>query len=188
MSSSFLIKLRFYFFSNFPLILFFALIFLLFLTNTVHESYPDEFDDILGGWYILHGKFLYSGFFTHHNPFGYILAAVVEFFSGQSFVRFRWVYAIVLFVYILWTYLFLQKRFSYEKVRFYLFTILLFAIGATYFWGHMLLADNVAALLLLPVFALLFLRFFTISMALQLFFSPLFTVWPPLLLVTACPI
>ena len=152
--------LRKYLSSNFALIIYFAIIFGLFLTNTVHESYPDEFDDILGGWYLLHGKFLYSGFFTHHNPFGYILSAGIELVSGQSFVRFRIVYAVVLFAYMIWTYLFLKKKFIHRNISFYLFVILLFGIGATYFWGHMLLADNLAALLILPVFALVFLRSF----------------------------
>lgn len=141
-------------------IIFFAFIFFIFFTNAVHESYPDEFDNILGGWYMLHGKLLYSGFFTHHNPIAYMLSAVVEVFSGQSFVRFRLVYALGLFAYILWTFLFLKKRFIHKDIQFYLFFILLFAASATYFWGHMVLADNIAALLILPVFSLLFLRFF----------------------------
>lgn len=160
MNAPFFIKLRSYFIANLPYIVFFGLILLIFLTNTVHESYPDEFDDILGGWYMLHGKFLYSGFFTHHNPFGYILSAGIELVSGHSFVRFRLVYAVVLFVYMVWTYLFLKKKFIHRNISFYLFVIFLFGIGATYFWGHMLLADNIAALLILPVFALVFLRSF----------------------------
>lgn len=153
-------RLRYYFLRYFPYIVFFAFILFIFLTNTVHESYPDEFDDILGGWYLLHGSPLYSGFFTHHNPFAYILSAGIEIFSGRSFFQFRFVYAIVLFVYLLWTYIFLQKRFARYDLKFYLAVILLFGIGATYFWGHMLLADNIAALLLLPVFSLLFLRIY----------------------------
>ncbi len=66
----------------------------IFLINTVHEQYPDEFDNILGGWYILHGRLIYTGFFTHHGPVAYYIAALVEIFSGQSFVRFRIVYSI----------------------------------------------------------------------------------------------
>lgn len=153
-------KLKSIVFSHSAYIIFFAIIFSLFLTNAVHESYPDEFDNILGGWYMLHGKFLYSGFFTHHNPVAYILSAGIELLSGQSFVRFRLIYAVGLFAYIVWTYFFLSKRFTFKNTNFYLFFILLFGVGATYFWGHMLLADNLAALFILPAFSLLFLRMF----------------------------
>ncbi len=137
--------------------IFFVFIFFIYLTNTLHESYPDEFDNILGGWYMLHGKPLYTGFFTHHNPLAYVLSAVIELFSWQSFVRLRLIYAVLLFAYTVWSYVYLRKRFAGRDLHFYLFFIFLFAIGATYFWGHMLLADNLAAFFLLPIFALLFL-------------------------------
>lgn len=129
-------------------------------SNTLHEVYPDEFDNILGGWYMLHGKLLYTGFFTHHNPIAYILSAFIELFSWQSFVRFRIIYAALLFAYLTWSYLFLQKRLEKIDISFYIFVLLFFGMAATYFWGHMLLADNLAALFLLPVVSLLFLKSF----------------------------
>ena len=36
-----------------------VLLFWILYTNTFHEEYPDEFDNILGGYYILHGKLPY---------------------------------------------------------------------------------------------------------------------------------
>lgn len=145
---------------NYFQIVFFAFIGFVLLTNTLHESYPDEFDDILGGWFLLHGKLLYTGFFTHHNPVGYFLSAFIELFTFHSFVRFRLFYSLLLFIYIVWTYLSLKKRLKIEHIPSYLITIVLYAIGATYFWGHMVLADNLAALFFLPVFVLLFLKSF----------------------------
>ena len=85
-------------------------LFCLFLLNAFHESYPDEFDNIMGGWYILHGKLIYSGFFTHHGPVPYFLAALLELFSWQSFVRFRIVYAIFLFLFNVFVFWFYKKQ------------------------------------------------------------------------------
>lgn len=126
----------------------------IFLANALHESYPDELDNILGGWYILHGRLPYIGFFSHHGPVAYFLASTVELFSGQSFVRFRIVYTLFLLVWLLWSYRFLAKRFG-DQVRFLLFLIPLLGLSLTYFWGQMFLADNLAAFLLLPSYVLL---------------------------------
>ena len=127
----------------------------LFLINTLHEQYPDEFDNILGGWYMLHGRLIYTGFFTHHNPVAYFIAAAIELFSGRNFVIFRFLYSVVLFGYLAWTYAYFRSRFGKQLMTFYLVFIALIGLSATYFWGHMLLADNIAAYCLVPVFGLL---------------------------------
>lgn len=132
----------------------------IFLINTLHESYPDEFDNILGGWYILHGRLIYTGFFTHHGPVAYYIAALVEIFSGRSFFRFRIVYSIFLLAYFLWTYFFLKNRVDIIKSRPYLYFIPVIGIAATYFWGHMLLADSISGFFLTPVYALLLVKIF----------------------------
>ena len=141
-------------------VLFVLVMLAIFLINSVHESYPDEFDNILGGWYILHGRLIYTGFFTHHGPIAYFIAALVEIFSGRSFVRFRLVYAVFLLAYFLWTYLFLNKRVGTIKSRPYLYFIPVIAITATYFWGHMLLADTISGFFLTPVYVLMLLKIF----------------------------
>src|ERR1700722_10722844 len=141
-------------------VLFVLVMLAIFLINSVHESYPDEFDNILGGWYILHGRLIYTGFFTHHGPIAYFIAALVEIFSGRSFIRFRIVYAIFLLAYFLWTYLFLNKRVGIIKSRPYLYFIPVIGITATYFWGHMLLADTISGFFLTPVYVLMLLKIF----------------------------
>ncbi|HSW97853.1 MAG TPA: hypothetical protein VLF89_08565 [Candidatus Saccharimonadales bacterium] len=138
--------------------LFILVMLILFILNSLHESYPDEFDNILGGWYILHGRLIYTGFFTHHGPTAYFLAAIVEIFSGRSFVRFRIVYSIFLLAYFLWTYYFLKTRTGIIKLRPYLYFIPVIGIAATYFWGQMLLADTISGFFLIPVYVLLFLK------------------------------
>ena len=62
--------------SNFPIIGLFIILFCLFLINSVHTSYPDEFENILGGFYINQGRLPYIGFFTHHGPFTYFFASI----------------------------------------------------------------------------------------------------------------
>lgn len=123
-----------------------------FLVNTLHEAYPDEFDNILGGWYIIHGRLPYSGFFTHHGPIPYFIAAFITLFTGQSFVRFRILYAFFLLVTLLVTYFFLKKSLGKNLVGFFPFFVALLGIAGTYYWTHMLLADNIAALCFLPLY------------------------------------
>lgn len=137
-------------------ITFILLVFVLFFVNAFHESYPDEFDNILGGWYILQGKLPYTGFFTHHGPIPYFLSTFILLFSGQSFVKFRIIYSILLAIYMLLTYFFLRKRLGDTITDIYPFFILVLGLFASYYWSHMLLADNIAAFLLFPIYALIF--------------------------------
>jgi hypothetical protein len=138
---------------------FILLIGFVFLVNTFHESYPDEFDNLLGGRYVLEGKIIYRDFFTHHGPVAYWLAALIEIPSRISFVRFRVFYSFFLTGFVFASYAFLRRRFR-AKADFYPVYITVLAISATYFWGHMLLADSLAGFLLVPVYALVFLSAF----------------------------
>jgi len=138
----------------------FFIVFCIFSVNSLHESYPDEFDNIMGGWLNLHGELIYKDWFTHHNPFAYWLASIIEIFSGQSFVKFRFLYSIFLFLLTIGGFYYLKKTIGLDRVKFYLGFILFLAISATYFWGHMLLADSLAAFLLIPVFGLLVLKIY----------------------------
>lgn len=131
----------------------------IFLANSLHISYPDEFDNILGGRYIAEGKIIYRDFFTHHGPVGYFVAAFVYLFSGQSFVRFRIFYGLFLFLLIFGQYVFLSKSLNIRnKFSFYLLYIFLSGILATYIWSHLLLADSLSAFLFVPVYLLLFVK------------------------------
>jgi len=126
--------------------------------NTLHEEYPDEYDNILGGKFIIHGILPYSGFFSHHGPVAYFLSALIYLFSGSSFVRFRIIYSIFLFLYSLGVYQYLKKSIGSIETKFYLFFIAIVGIAATYFWGHMFIADNLSAYFITPVLALIILK------------------------------
>lgn len=132
----------------------------LFILNSLHEKYPDEFDNILGGWYILHGKLPYVGFFTHHGPVPYFIASFLLLFVGQSFVRFRIAYALLLSCVIFGTYLLLKKRVGKKQLKFFPVFIIFLAFESTYYWVQMLLADNIAAFSFLLAFSLIFLKAF----------------------------
>jgi hypothetical protein len=135
-----------------------GLLFVVYYANSFHEEFTDEFDNILGGVYILHGKLPYIGFFSHHNPVPYFLASFIAIFSGHSFVAFRILYAIFLFVFAILGYYAVRKSVGNQSSRFYVGFIGVTAIAATYFWGHMLLADSLAAVFFGPALAIIFLK------------------------------
>ena len=139
-------------------IIYLFLLFSIFYSNTFHEEYPDEYDNILGGKFIVHGILPYTGFFSHHGPVGYFLAAILYLLSGSSFVKFRIVYSVFLFLYSLGIYKYLKKSVGKIETKFYLFFLLILGIASTYFWGHMLIADNLSAYFIVPTLALIILK------------------------------
>lgn len=135
-----------------------AVLLVILLINTFHESYPDEFDNILGGWYILHGKIIYKDFFTHHGPIAYFISVPALIFSGNSFVKFRLIYSLFLLLMLTLPYLYIRRSVGAAATRFYIALLYIIAIASIYFWGQMLLADNLAGYFLLPVATLLILK------------------------------
>lgn len=143
---------------NWAKILYLFSLFAIFFVNTFHEEYPDEYDNILGGKFITHGILPYSGFFSHHGPVGYFLAAFLYLFSGPSFVRFRIVYSIFLFLYSLGIYKYIRKSVGRIETNFYLLFLFVVGIASTYFWGNMIIADNLSAYFLVPTLILIILK------------------------------
>ncbi len=136
----------------------FILLFAIFFINTFHEEYPDEYDSLVGGRYILLGKLPYRDWFQHHQPLAYSVAAGIQLFTGQSFVRFRMAYAVLLFAFFVATYLLVKKRTKEVNTGFYVPFLFAVALAGTYFWGQMLLADTLAAYLIIPGYGLLLLK------------------------------
>ena len=137
---------------NYLSIIGFLLLFFIILTNQVHQAYPDEFENILGGIFILKGRLPYSGFFTHHNPFAYFFAVPIALLSGASFVKFRIILGVVYLASFIAFFIYIKKRFSGLERATLTFFYALIVLGSTYMWGHMLLADSLSALLLAPVY------------------------------------
>lgn len=129
-----------------------------FFINTFHTQFPDEFDNIYGGFLINQGKLPYTGFFTHHNPGAYFLASLITFFTGRSFVHFRIIFALILFTGYVGSFFFLKKRLKNISLHFFLFYGVLVAIGATYWWGQMLLSETIVGYLLVPVMLLVIIK------------------------------
>ncbi len=142
------------------LVVFFGVILLLSLVNTVHESFPDEYDNILGGYYITNGILPNIGFFTHHNIGAYFLAAVNTIFTQQSFVWFRILFAFEAWIGIVLTYLLFRRAFGNEKSRFYLLYVAIVFVGSTYWWGQMFLSETLVSYLIVPVYGLVLLKSF----------------------------
>src|SRR3989304_6532101 len=134
-----------------------SLLFLLaiLLVNSLHEEYPDEFDSIVGGRYILEGKLPYRDWFQHHQPGAYLLAALLLPISDGSFVRFRIVLSVAFFIIYFLGYQAVKRRGGESVARWYLPFLLLLGAAGTYFWGQMLLADTLAAYLFIPAYAII---------------------------------
>jgi hypothetical protein len=128
---------------------------LILIVNTFHEKYPDEFDNILGGWLINRGYQLYQDFFTHHNPLAYWTAALITFFTRQSFVMFRVGLAVFWFILGFGFWKYFKKRFGEKIANTYLVYLFVYAIASTYYWVQMLLADSLSAFLYIPVFLMM---------------------------------
>lgn len=139
-------------------LLVFGLLLIIFIVNAFHEKYPDEFDSIVGGRYITEGKLPYRDWFQHHQPGAYVMAAGILPFTGRSFVKFRVGWEIVLYAMLVGSYVLLRRRLPKHNLTFYVVLLFVIGLSATYFWGHMLLADTLAGYFLLPAFALLFLK------------------------------
>lgn len=130
----------------------------IFVINAFHEKYPDEFDSIVGGRYILEAKIPYRDWFQHHQPGAYALAAVLLPIAHGSFVRLRVLIGISFFAIVAYTYFLIKKRVPQFDARYYLLFAVTLALSGTYFWGQMLLADTLAAYLFIPSYTLLLLK------------------------------
>jgi hypothetical protein len=138
----------------------FCVLLTILLTNTFHEEYPDEYDSLSGGRYIMMGKIPYKDWFQHHQPGAYVLGGIIYHFSGQSFVHFRIGLAFAYFSLFLLAYLMIRERVGEKESKWFLLFLLITAVGATYFWGQMLLADSLSSYFLIPAFALVLLKVF----------------------------
>ncbi len=153
-------KIQKFVLDNKGIVLVFALFLVLALVNAVHESFPDEYDNILGGYYINKGMLPNIGFFTHHNIGAYFLAAINAFFTQQSFVWFRLLFAFEIWGAIIATYLLFRRGFGVEKSKFYLWFALFMLVGSTYWWGQMFLSETLISYLIIPVYGLILLKSF----------------------------
>ena len=85
------------------------LILVVFVVNAFHEKYPDEFDSLVGGKYILEAKIPYRDWFQHHQPGAYVLSAFLLPFAQGSFVKMRVLIGMSFFAIIAATYFLIKK-------------------------------------------------------------------------------
>lgn len=140
------------------ILLIFASLLAILLTNTVHEEYPDEYDSLSGGRYIMMGRIPYRDWFQHHQPGAYLLGGIIYHFTGQSFVKFRIGLAFAYFTLQLLSFLMIRNRIGKKEGNWFLLFLLISDLAGTYFWAQMLLADSLSTYFLVPPFALVLLR------------------------------
>ncbi len=132
----------------------FLLVFIFFIVNTLYVSYPDEFVNILGGSFITQGKIPYKDFFDHHLPFAWYFASLLLLFAGKSFVLFRILWAIAMFLLLFFVGLWIRKNYR-ELYYYYVGFFILYPLTAVYFWFHLYLADSLAILFFSAIFWML---------------------------------
>lgn len=149
-----------------------ASIALVFLVNSQYLAYPDEFVNILGGKFILEGKIPYKQFFDHHLPGAWYLSALILLFSFGSFVRFRFIWAVIQFVTLFFVGRFIQRK-SKELFPFYIGYFLIYPFMTMYYWTHLFIADGIAFLFFSALFWMLFAQSYQKETKLQtvIFFS-----------------
>ncbi len=116
---------------------------LIFLTNTLYVTYPDEFVNILGGKFINEGRIPYKDFFDHHMPFAWYFAAILLRISFHSYVLFRVWWALFLFGGLLGLGIYF-KRNRKEIFPYYAIYFLLYPLITVFLWMHLYLSDSLA--------------------------------------------
>lgn len=158
-----------------PEIFLFFVVFILFRINANYLSYPDEFVNLLGGKSIAGGGIPYKDFFDHHLPFAWYLAAVLLKISFNSYVIFRFWWAMLVFGALLFLALWIKKHYR-DFYHHYLIFFVSYPLLAVYFWFHLYLADSLAVLFFSIVFWLLLLQTLTKKINFRLIlFSSLLT-------------
>lgn len=132
-------------------IILFLLVFIFFIINTLYVSYPDEFVNILGGLFIVEGKIPYKDFFDHHLPFAWYFASFLLLFAGKSFVLFRVLWAVSMFLLLFSVGWWIRRNYK-EFYYYYLGFFVLYPLTAVYFWFHLYLADSLAILFFSMIF------------------------------------
>lgn len=121
------------------------LILVVFVSNGLYLSYPDEHVNLLGGQAINEGKLPYRDFFDHHLPLAWELGAQLLRVSLGNFVLFRIAWAVLAFTLLAGLGLYIRKQ-NKEMYPFYLFFMFLYPFFTVYFWLHIFIADALACL------------------------------------------
>lgn len=105
-------------------------------------AFMDEYDNMLGGLQILQGRLPNAGYFTQHMPLTYYVAALIALIAHNDIWTFR---ALFLFAMYLWGVAnYLLFRAYVGKLAGLLYFALV-ALSMTMYWGHMVLAETLAA-------------------------------------------
>lgn len=136
-----------------------ALIF--FIINATYVNYPDEFVNMLGGKAILAGGLPYRDFFDHHMPFAWYLSALLLIPSGEDYVLFRTLWALLQWGMLLGVGIYIYKT-KPSLLRWHSLFALVYPLVSMYYWTHLFLADSLAFTLLTAIVWILLVESFAV--------------------------
>jgi hypothetical protein len=133
-------------------------IFCLYMATALYGSFSDEYENLIGGRFILGGRLPNVDYFAHHMPLPYYLAAAIALFTGRDFFAARAVFALLLFVWAVCLHLLLRRHVSRGAG---LCFVAFLASSMSLYWGHMLLAETLIAYAAATLLVLFLFRFRT---------------------------
>jgi putative flippase GtrA len=120
-----------------------AAAFVLALWQSRFGGFVDEDDNILGGWLLLYrGELPYTGYFSHHMPLAYFVAAPIVAVTGTDLVMFRFVFAVLMFLWLLLIYRTMARSLGRVPGVVLVLAMTLFQTGV---WAQMLVAETLIA-------------------------------------------
>ena len=124
-----------------------------YFSSIIYLVSPDEIDNILGGKLILDGIFPYTGFFSHHAPGMYFVAALLQPVVQDDVFAFRLLFNLLTFCLLLTTFFYARRVTGLGAAVYFL----LACIGHSVAYSHLALGESlIAALLPLLILLLVF--------------------------------
>jgi len=121
------------------------------LLSSQYGLHGDEADNLLGGYRIAHGATLYTGYWSHHMPLPYYLAAGLAFVAGHDIILLRLAFAVVLWGYWLGIAQLLPNGVQRKRV---VYIALAVAVVSPLIHAQMLMAETLAGYALIGVVVL----------------------------------
>ncbi len=124
--------------------------------NALTFSFPDEYNSYVRAYFMDHGRTLYAGIFSHHNPLMvYFSYAIQHLISINSMYELVMVHRMAIAIFSIIMAVFLVLRFKWPAVGF----VFLIEFVKYYMFGNLFLAESLVMYLLVYLFGLAWEKF-----------------------------